>query len=87
MITSYKNKSRSQQRREAVQRGKKLPTFSGSKVQPQAKPADPHVHINEAAHKALNKMVEHAKKTSGKKVNRKDLASEAILDFAKQPSR
>lgn len=66
-----KPKSRSEQRRQAVQRGKKLPTFGGSKVKPAA--ADPHLHVTPAAHK---KVVDHAKKTG---VKYKEAASELIL--------
>lgn len=88
MINSYKTKdgkSRSEQRRQAIQRGNKLPTFAGSKIKPSASEPDPHVHISTAAQTALTKMVKAEKQRTDKKVSRKDLASAAILDYAKQP--
>lgn len=91
MINNYKTKaaakpkSRSEQRRQAVQRGEKLPTFAGVKIKNSASEPDPHVHISPAAQNALTKMVKAEKSRTNKKVSRKDLASAAILDYAKQP--
>jgi hypothetical protein len=73
MMTNYKTKSRSQQRREAVQRGKKLPTFTGSKVKPAANSRDPHVHITPEAHALV------ASKAAKDDARIKDVASAAII--------
>lgn len=85
MISSSRNKSRSQQRREAVQAGSKLPTFTGRAVKnPKArkghklyevsvKAVDPHVHITTEAHKLV------AAKAKADKIQIKEVASAAII--------
>jgi hypothetical protein len=86
MIKNYKTKaakkSRSQQRREAVQKGKKLPTFTGKKISTSKR--DPHVHLTPAAHATLTAAQKRGER-HGLKPNLKLMASEAIQNFWKAP--